>query len=39
MIYKPGGRYLGKPVDFDKFTGLMDDFGFYGLGWNHKPWI
>ena len=30
--------YLVKPVDFGKFTQLMDDLGFYWLGWNRKPW-
>ncbi|MEM7351442.1 MAG: response regulator [Acidobacteriota bacterium] len=30
--------YLVKPLDFDKFTRLMDDLGFYWLGWNHFPW-
>jgi len=30
--------YLVKPVDFDKFTQLMDDLGFYWLGWNVYPW-
>jgi CheY-like chemotaxis protein len=30
--------YLVKPVDFDKFTTLMDELGFYWLGWNHYPW-
>ena len=30
--------YLVKPLDFDKFTKLMDDLGFYWLGWNHYPW-
>jgi CheY-like chemotaxis protein len=30
--------YLVKPVDFDKFTQLMDDLGFYWLGWNRRPW-
>jgi len=29
--------YLVKPVDFDKFTKLMDDLGFYWLAWNRKP--
>ena len=29
--------YLVKPVDFDKFTQLMDDMGFYWLGWNRHP--
>lgn len=28
--------YLVKPVDFDKFTKLMDDLGFYWLAWNRK---
>ena len=31
--------YLVKPVDFGKFTELMNDLGFYWLGWNIKPWI
>ncbi|MEE8392140.1 MAG: response regulator, partial [Anaerolineae bacterium] len=30
--------YLVKPVDFGKFTQLMDDLGFYWLGWNRQPW-
>ena len=30
--------YLIKPVDFDKFARLLDDMGFYWLGWNHSPW-
>ncbi len=30
--------YLVKPLDFDKFTKLMNDLGFYWLGWNHFPW-
>lgn len=30
--------YLIKPLDFDKFTKLMNDLGFYWLGWNHYPW-
>jgi len=29
--------YLVKPVDFDKFSKLMDDLGFYWLAWNRKP--
>jgi CheY-like chemotaxis protein len=29
--------YLVKPLDFDKFTKLMDDLGFYWLGWNRHP--
>lgn len=29
--------YVVKPVDFFKFTRLMDDLGFYWLGWNEHP--
>jgi CheY-like chemotaxis protein len=29
--------YIVKPVDFVKFTQLMDDLGFYWLGWNERP--
>jgi two-component system response regulator len=31
------GSYLVKPVDFEKFTGLMEAFGFYWLAWNRFP--
>jgi len=31
--------YLVKPVDFDKFTQLMDDLACYWLGWNRRPWL
>lgn len=31
------GSYLVKPVDFEKFTRLMDAFGFYWLAWNRYP--
>lgn len=30
--------YLVKPVDFEQFTRLMDDLGFYWLVWNRQPW-
>ena len=30
--------YLVKPVDFDLFTHLMEDLGFYWLAWNRYPW-
>lgn len=30
--------YLVKPVDFPSFTRMMEDLGFYWLGWNHYPW-
>ena len=29
--------YLVKPVDFDKFTKMMDTVGFYWLMWNCDP--
>jgi CheY-like chemotaxis protein len=31
------GSYLVKPVDFEKFSGLMETFGFYWLAWNRFP--
>jgi CheY-like chemotaxis protein len=30
--------YLVKPIDFAKFTQMMEDLGFYWLGWNRHPW-
>lgn len=30
--------YLVKPLDFEEFSSLMDDLGFYWLGWNHFAW-
>jgi CheY-like chemotaxis protein len=29
--------YLVKPVDFSKFTGMMQALGFYWLAWNRSP--
>ena len=29
--------YVVKPLDFGIFTRLMQDLGFYWLGWNMKP--
>lgn len=29
--------YLVKPVNFQKFSELMNALGFYWLGWNQKP--
>ena len=29
--------YLVKPVGFEEFTKLMDDMGYYWLGWNTNP--
>jgi CheY-like chemotaxis protein len=31
--------YLVKPVGFDAFSKLMNDLGFYWLGWNTHPHI
>jgi len=31
------GSYLVKPVDFEKFTKLMETFGYYWLAWNRFP--
>ncbi len=31
------GSYLVKPVDFDKFSKLMESFGYYWLAWNQYP--
>ena len=30
--------YVVKPLDFDKFVGLMKDLGFYWLAWNANPY-
>lgn len=30
--------YLVKPLDFDKFSQLIEVMGFYWLGWNKNPW-
>ena len=29
--------YLVKPLDFDKFTAMMKELGFYRLAWNKNP--
>jgi CheY-like chemotaxis protein len=29
--------YLVKPLDFDKFTAMMRELGFYWLAWNKNP--
>ena len=29
--------YLVKPLDFNKFTEMMNELGFYWLCWNKKP--
>ena len=39
LSYDNGANsYLVKPVDFENFTSLMEELGFYWLGWNHYPW-
>jgi len=30
--------YLVKPVGFEQFNELMEQLGFYWLGWNEYPW-
>ena len=35
--YNHANSYLVKPVGFEEFKKLMDDLGFYWLGWNTPP--
>ena len=35
--YNHANIYLVKPVGFEDFRKLMDDLGFYWLGWNTNP--
>jgi CheY-like chemotaxis protein len=35
--YNHANSYLVKPVGFEEFQKLMDDLGFYWLGWNINP--
>ena len=30
--------YLVKPLDFERFSKMIDDLGFYWLRWNQSPW-
>lgn len=30
--------YVTKPVDFESFSNLLRDLGFYWLAWNKRPW-
>lgn len=30
--------YVTKPVDFESFSRLLSDLGFYWLAWNKRPW-
>lgn len=39
MAYKyHANSYLTKPVDFNDFSRLLGDLGFYWLAWNKRPW-
>jgi len=35
--YNHANSYLVKPAGFEDFTTLMEDLGFYWLGWNTNP--
>lgn len=35
--YNHANSYLVKPVGFEEFRKLMDDLGYYWLGWNTNP--
>jgi CheY-like chemotaxis protein len=35
--YNHANSYLVKPAGFEDFKKLMDDLGFYWLGWNTNP--
>ncbi|HEX6035438.1 MAG TPA: response regulator [Anaerolineales bacterium] len=35
--YNHANSYLVKPVGFEDFRQLMEDLGFYWLGWNTNP--
>lgn len=35
--YNHANSYLVKPVGFEDFKRLMEDLGFYWLGWNTNP--
>ena len=37
--YNHANSYLVKPVGFEDFKRLMDDLGFYWLGWNVNPHV
>lgn len=30
--------YVTKPVDFETFSSLLQDLGYYWLAWNKRPW-
>jgi CheY-like chemotaxis protein len=35
--FNHANSYLVKPVGFEEFRKMMDDLGFYWLGWNTNP--
>jgi hypothetical protein len=37
-MYGHVNSHLVKPVGFEEFAQLMNDLGFYWLGWNRHPW-
>lgn len=36
-FFNHANSYLVKPVGFEEFRKMMDDLGFYWLGWNTHP--
>ena len=30
--------YMTKPMDYEKFSELMNELGYYWLAWNRNPW-
>lgn len=39
MAYESyANSYLVKPIDFAKFSQLLNDLGLYWLAWNRQPW-
>ncbi len=30
--------FVTKPMDYGKFSKLMEELGYYWLAWNHSPW-
>jgi CheY-like chemotaxis protein len=36
--YHHANSYLVKPLDAKLFAQVIDDLGYYWMGWNHCPW-